>query len=316
MPEMVEGTELWHPLGAEVAADLGLSSGTPVVLGYVDVACTALGAGLFDEAGEIGCSIIGSTAMHMRLARSAGDVDLSGEPTGYTMCFPVPGFYARMQSNLAATLNIDWLLDLGLDVLAAQGVQSTRRDLLTGLDDRVLVAAPASAIYFPYISEAGERGPFIDANARAGFVGLSSQHRYASLMRSVYEGLALAAADCYGAMGGAPGEVRLTGGAARSRAIRTILSGALGAAVRTSSRDEAGAAGAAMMAAVSIGAYRDMSACAATWVAPTLGDAVPPDPELRRLYAGLYPIYAETRRALQPTWRALRTIEGGPVVRT
>ena len=55
----------------------GLPAGTPVVLGYVDVVCTALGAGLFEPGREVGCSIIGSTGMHMRLAPNADDVPLN-----------------------------------------------------------------------------------------------------------------------------------------------------------------------------------------------------------------------------------------------
>ena len=72
-------------------------------------------------------------------------------------------------------------------------------------------------LYHPYISEAGERGPFVNANARAGFIGLSSGHRFPDLLRAVVEGLGLAARDCYAAMGALPSELRLTGGAARSR---------------------------------------------------------------------------------------------------
>ena len=45
-------------------------------------------------------------------------------------------------------------------------------------------------------------------------------------------------------------------------------------------REEAGAAGAAMIAAVSLGIYPDMTACVADWVDPLLGEAERPDPAL------------------------------------
>ena len=117
----------------------------------------------------------------------------------------------------------------------------------------MLEAKPCAALYHPYIHEAGERGPFIDAAARAQLVGLSTRTGYLDLVRSVYEGLGLAARDCYGAMGHVPEEVRVAGGAARSKALKAILASVLGAPVRESSRQEAGAAGAAMMAAVAVG---------------------------------------------------------------
>src|SRR5690606_6364849 len=137
--------------------------------------------------------------MHMRLAPSAAAVRLNPEHTGYTMAFPVPGMLAQMQSNMASTLNIDWLLDVGRDLLASQGAERSRRDLLEGLDDRILACPGGRLIYHPYISQAGERGPFLDAAARAQFTGLEAGMGYADLMRAVFEGLSFAARDCYAA---------------------------------------------------------------------------------------------------------------------
>ena len=93
--------------------------------------------------------------------------------------------------------------------------------------------------------------------------------------------------------------------AARSSALRAILAASTGAPVRVSSREEAGAAGCAMMAAVAIGAYPDMTRCIAEWVSPLLGAAEAPDPALRDTYASLYPVYAAAREALEPVWDGL-----------
>ena len=146
----------------------------------------------------------------------------------------------------------------------------------------MLDGKPAAALYHPYIHEAGERGPFLDVNARAQFTGLSTRTSFLDLVRAVYEGLAFAARDCYGAMGHVPDEIRVAGGAARSRALKTILASALDAPVRESARQEAGAAGAAMMAAVAIGVFPDLGVATQRWVTPLLGDLVQPDPGLSR----------------------------------
>ena len=126
-----------------------------------------------------------------------------------------------------------------------------------------------------------------------------------------HEGLGLAARDCYGAMGHVPEEVRVAGGAARSKALKTILASVLGAPVRESSRQEAGAAGAAMMAAVAVGIFPDMAATAAKWVTPLLGDLVRPDPKLGRLYDRLLPVYVATRTAMTPIWAELAGLRRG-----
>jgi erythritol kinase len=310
-PEVVDGASVTHPLNAAAAAETGLPEGVPVCLGYVDVICTALGAGLYDPDPEVGCTIVGSTGMHMRLVRNADAVTLNTEATGYTMAFPVPGHYAQMQSNMAATLNIDWLLDLALDLLAVEGVTRSRGDLIGRLDEEVLQAKPGEVLFHPFISDAGERGPFVAHDACAQFFGLRSRHRYRDLMRAVMEGLAFAARDCYAAMGALPRDVRITGGAARSRALGAILGAVLDCDIQVCSRGEAGAAGAAMIAAVAIGFYPDMTACADDWVRPHLNAPQKPDAALARRYAQMFPAYLDARLASRPIWKRLAALRAG-----
>jgi erythritol kinase len=305
LPDILDGSQTTHPLTEAAARETGLRAGTPVCLGYVDVVCTAIGAGLVTDT-PAACTIIGSTGMNMR-AQRAEEVQLNPHRTGYVMCLPLPGMVAPLQSNMAATLNIDWALALAGDLAASFGPRPDRAELLARMDGWMADSTPGALIFHPYISDAGERGPFINPAARASLIGLSGHHRFADLMRAVIEGLGLAARDCYAAMGDMPTEIRLTGGAARSSALRAVLSACVGAPTRVSARQEAGAAGAAMMAAVAIGVYPDMPACIAEWVTPALGPAEPNDPELTLLYARRYEDYLKARIALAPVWGGLAT---------
>lgn len=304
LPEIVDGAVEQHGLSEDAAHLCGLPAGTPVVLGYVDVACTALGAGLYEPGTDAGCSIIGSTGMHMRLANGADDVQLNQDQTGYTMCMPVKGIYTQMQSNMAATLNIDWILGVAGGVLKAAGVEKSKAELLGHVDGWLKEASANPPIFHPYISEAGERGPFVDASARASFVGLSIGHGFGDMVRSVFNGLALASRDCYTQMGPLPQRVRLTGGAARSAALRGILGGALGASIQTSEREEAGAAGAAMIAAVSLGIYETMDHCVRDWVTPYQRPPEQPDAEMVRYFDAVFPVYRQSWAALRPVWHS------------
>src|SRR3954454_7673210 len=98
-----------HRLTASAAAATGLAEGTPVSLGYVDMVMTGMGAGVWTGERGVACSIVGSTGVHMSSVGS-GDARLNPEGTGYIMALPVPGMVAQMQTNMAATLNIDWIL--------------------------------------------------------------------------------------------------------------------------------------------------------------------------------------------------------------
>ncbi len=315
LPPIVDGTQTTHPLSEDAAQQTGLRAGTPVSLGFVDMVMTALGAGVYGGYGDAACSTVGSTGVHMR-AKHVRDVHLNDEGTGYVIALPVPGVVTQVQTNMAATLNIDWVLGLAADVMREMGQEVTHAELVARIEGWLSASRPGALIYQPYISEAGERGPFVNANARAGFTGITAVHRYKDLVRAVVEGLGMAMRDCYAAMGAMPSELRLTGGAARSRALRGVLSAAINAPVRTSSRDEAGAAGAAMMAAVAIGAYPDMDSCVSEWVNPLLGEAEAPDPILVDAYDRLFPAFTAARKGLAPAWDALAEARRGPETET
>lgn len=304
LPPVVDGAVTTHGLTTKAAEATGLPAGLPVSLGYVDIMCTALGAGLHDATAQPGLTILGSTGVHMRFAPSADAVVLNQARSGYTMAFPGRA-YGQIQTNMAATLNIDWMLGLATEILEAEGVSRTPSDLLTGLDERILNARPGAAVFHPFISSAGERGPFTEPDARASFAGLDQGTGWFDMMRAVYDGLALAARDCYAAMGPVPAEIRISGGAARSGALRRILSAALNRPVRTVAQGEAGAAGACMIAALAQGVFSDIDACVETWVTPHLKAAEEPDSSLVPVYDALFEAYLTGRLAAPSAWNAM-----------
>jgi len=309
LPPIVDGTRQWHPLRAAAARAIGLAEGLPVVLGYVDVVCTALGGGIYG-AGQSGVSILGSTGMHLRLALREEEVRPSAEMTGYCMVFPLPGAVMQAQTNMAATLNIDWLVGLVRESATLAGVPG-EGDILAALGAAAARARPGALLFHPFISTAGERGPFTNAAARAAWIGIDQTMGLAELARAVFESLGFAAQDCFAAMGGAPAALRATGGAAKSPLMRSILAACLDRPVGTVAQAEAGAAGAAMIAAVATGIFPNMQDCAARWVAPLLGCVEQPDRALVARYRELYPLYRQSYQALQSTWRGLAIAREG-----
>ncbi|WP_062203589.1 FGGY-family carbohydrate kinase [Aureimonas sp. AU12] len=310
LPEIVDGSVTTHPLSRAAAEATGLLEGTPVSLGFVDMVMTALGAGVHTGDPGAACSTVGSTGVHMRAVRSE-DVVLNAENTGYVIALPVPGMVTQVQTNMAATLNLDWALRLAGDLMSETGREVSHGELVARIESWLDASRPGAILYHPYISETGERGPFVDADARASLLGLSAGHRFPDILRAVVEGLGLATRDCYAAMGEMPAELRMTGGAARSRALRAVLSACVGAPVRVSAREEAGAAGAAMMAAVAIRAYPDMDACIGEWVTPLLGAPEAPDLALVATYERSFTAYREARLALRPVWSRMAENRAG-----
>jgi len=137
LPEIIDGSHTTHKLSARAAKATGLLEGTPVSLGYVDVVCTALGAGIYTGGqiadGTAGCTIIGSTGMHM-LAKSVEEVVLNTDATGYVMVLPLAGKVAQVHTNMASTLNIDWILKLAADIAADLAQPVSKTELLARID--------------------------------------------------------------------------------------------------------------------------------------------------------------------------------------
>ncbi len=302
-PEIVDGSRHSAPLTNEAAAAAGLLAGTPVTLGPVDVVATTLGAGGYEPGRNIGISILGSTGMHIRIYHDVDDVVISDEQVGYVMPFVVPGTWGGFQSHMAATLNIDWLVNLAAECAEADRVD--RHDLLLRLDRLAGDARPGTLLFHPFISENGERGPFVEPKARAQFLGLSTRTGPGDMMRAIYEGLAFAGRDCYRALDHKPDEIRLAGGAANSSLCRKILAASVGAPVRIVERAEAGAAGVALMAAVAIGEYETIADGLGDWVTPYLGDLEPVDQNLAPVYDKLFPAYRDGYRQMGSVWQAL-----------
>ncbi len=305
-PDIIDGSTHHAPLTEGAAAAVGLLPGTPVVLGPLDVIATTLGAGAYEPGRNIGISIFGSTGMHIRIFHDAGDVVISDEQVGYVMPFVVPGTFGGFQSHMAATLNIDWLVNVAARLAELAGADSVdHRDLLLKLDHQAADARPGTLLFHPFISESGERGPFVEPRARAQFLGLSTRTGPGDLMRAIYEGMAFAGRDCYRALDHKPEEIRLAGGASNSALCRKILAASVGAPVRIVERTEAGAAGAALTAAVSIGLYDNIADGLADWVTPYLGDLEPVDEELAAVYDPLFPAYRDGYLQMDGVWRTL-----------
>lgn len=304
LPPMVQPLDCKAKLTAEAARLTGLKSGTPVILAPVDMVSATLGAGVYQPGRAVGCSVLGTAGVHARVVPTS-DVPL--DPwQGYTMPFPVPGTRLRVMTHMAATLNIEWVANLVSGLLARVGGQQPEHEKLYKVfDEMVAESEPATVLYSPFIYANGERAPFLDPAARAQFVGLETGVDFSQLVRAVYESLALAACDCFDAMGGRPDELRVGGGAIRSSVFRKILASALGVPLRSMSSEESGAAGAAMLAAVAFRHYSSLEDACRVWVEPRLGEVTSSDPDLQRIYANILPLYRESYRGMRSNWTAL-----------
>ncbi|HYF92375.1 MAG TPA: FGGY-family carbohydrate kinase [Symbiobacteriaceae bacterium] len=280
-------------LTTETAADLGLAAGTPVVAGLGDANAATVGAGVIAPGQAV--SIIGTSLLN-NIVLDAPQL----APHGIGFLLPtVCDRWLRMLPNTGGgAVNIKWLVDTLYAAEHAAGGGSVYRLI----DSEVGGVAPGAGgvIYHPYVSGAGVVAPFYHLGARGQFFGLSTASRRPELARAVYEGIALSIKDCYSAAGVPVGELRLSGGAARSGVLCQIVADAVGAPVHVPAGEETAALGVALVAGVGAGVYGSLGE--AITQAVRLERSYAPDPARTDRYAEILPLFVGLREATAEMW--------------
>jgi xylulokinase len=291
LPDVGASAEVLGRVTREAAARTGLSAGTPVVGGGADNACGAAGVGLVAP-GEAVASWGTSGTVLTPTAEPRVDPGLRA----HTFCHVAPDAWYLMGVMLSAGGAFGWFArELAKDLAGADVERALNREAAR-------VAPGADGLTFlPYLQ--GERTPHRDAAARGAFAGLSLAHGRGHLARAVAEGVCFGLRDSLEILRGlAPSidRVLVTGGGARSAFVRRLQADVYGLPVVRVNREGGPAFGAALLAAVGVGAFRDLAAaCAAT-----LKRRAPEAPDRARHHAYAQP-YARFR-ALYPALRAAR----------
>jgi len=171
--------------------------------------------------------------------------------------------------------------------------------------DAAAAAPPGSRglLFVPHLQ--GERAPQWVTGARGAYLGLTSDHGRAELLRAGLEGVCLQLVRVLRSLDDAGievREVRATGGFARSALWRGILASAFGRPIGVAASAEGSALGAALLGMTALGVLGDLDA-AADLVAVTHVEE--PDPQAAATYAAALPAFAAAQDAIAPIVQSL-----------
>jgi glycerol kinase len=179
--------------------------------------------------------------------------------------------YALEGSVFIGGAAIQWLRD-GLGIIAE------------ARDSAALAArVPASdGVYFvPAL--AGLGAPYWEPRARGAILGLTRGTTSAHIARATLEGIAFQVADLLGAVTGdagvAPADVRADGGASHNDLLLQFQADVLGVPVTRAAQTESTALGAALLAGLAVGLWKDEEEVAGLWRAER---TFAPDPAVDR----------------------------------
>lgn len=281
-PSSGESTEMCGRVTAEAASDLGIIEGTPVARGGGDTPVAALGNGVV-EPGTVSVSLGTGGQVIAVLDEPVYDPELRT----HTFCHAAPNMWYIMGAVLAGGMSLRWLRQL-----MGERFSFAEFDGLAGE-----IPPGAEGLFFlPYLI--GDRTPHMDPEARGALVGLTPRHTSGHLARAVMEGVAFALKDAFEILMslGIKAERVITGGSGgQSPVWRQIISDILGVELHVMASAESSATGAALLAAVSAGAFSSVKeACKA--LVPAHETITKPDPEYAEIYRKAYSIY----RSLYP----------------
>lgn len=272
------------------AAETGLAVGTVVVGGAGDQAAQAIGTGLAREG--LVSATLGTSGVVFAPTKEPS-IDSQGRL--HCFCHGIPGMWHVMGVMLSAAGSLRWLRD------ALGGVFDSYEQMI----EEAGQAPPAceGLLFLPYLS--GERTPHPDPKARGAFVGLTLRHGRSHLIRSVLEGVSFGLRDSLELIreqGIEPGQIRVSGGGARSAFWRQILADIFGLEIVTVNLAEGAALGGAILAGVGTGVFDSVpDACEKTI---RVDSVVSPNRENTILYQEQYLEYRKLYPALASTFHS------------
>jgi xylulokinase len=268
----------------EVADALGLDRDVPVIAGGMDAFASWIGT---------------ATLRKGQACNTAGTTNSVGIAWDQPLVDPqrrvgsLPNVLVNNWTLAGATSNgsnvIHWLIRV------FYGSADDAMDRLFA--EAMTVSAGADGlIALPYLE--GERAPLHDPHARAAFFGITSSHGRPHFARAMLEAIAFSVRDVMAVLeeiGATVEDVRIAGPAGQNLAWSQIRADVLDKPVIVPEIGESGLLGAAMIAAIGVGAYADVEKAAAAMVRQRA--RLEPNTGNHERYTLAFEVYRDLQRA-------------------
>lgn len=291
LPEIVPSDRIIGTVTKKAAEESGLAEGTPVAAGGLDAACGTLGAGVIHsgETQEQGGQA-GGMSICIEKYQAAPRLIL-----GFHV---IPGKWLLQGGTTGGGGVMRWFerefADYERLMREQTGISSL--DQLNEIAEKVTPGCDG-LVFLPYM--AGERSPIWNPYAKGVFYGLDFSKTKGHMVRACMEGVAFSLRHNLETAeeAGAKAEIlRAMGGSANSLLWTQIKSDVTGKTMAVPASDTATTLGAALLAGVGTGFYKDYEEAVAETVKVTRKHQ--PDPEKKAVYDKNYETYLELYRSL------------------
>lgn len=280
----------------ESAKETGLTIGTPVVAGGLDAACCTLGAGVLAE---------GQTQ------------EQGGQAGGMSIVMKKPLIHPKLILGFHV-IPERWLLQGGttggggtlnwfnreLGHAEQQKAVDNSQNVFSVMSEEAEGILPGSegVLFLPYMK--GERSPLWNSQAKGVYYGLGFEKTRAHMIRSTMEGVGyslLQNIETAEEVGVAVGKLSSVGGSANSHVWTQLKADITGREIEVPYSDDATTLGAAILAGVGVGIYKNFEEAVKRTV--RIKRIHQPDLETHMQYANCYQDYLKlTKILLESFW--------------
>ena len=302
LPEPMPSGVVVGRVTKRASALVGLSEGTPFVLGGHDHVCACLAAGAIHPGGAVDSS---GTAQAL-ICIVPTFTSSAGLANGGYPCYPhvVPGRYVVKGGIKAAGGALDWFVRATLSPAAA----ALSYELLEAEAEKTS-GRSAGPVWLPFLLGTGT--PLGDPDAMAALIGLRFEHTSGDLFRSLLEALAFFTRlnlEALAALTGREADrIILLGGATRLKLLSRLKATVIGLPLYVSTIPEAAATGAALLAGIGAGVFADVDEACSSMRYPV--EEINPENAWTPLYEDIYrEVYLPLYDTLKPIQDRLTSI--------
>ena len=295
LPKVMQSTDVCGAITKDAAGLTGLAEGTPVMGGMLDLTACTTGT-IASDIDKLSI-VTGSCSVNQYV-----DTEISKEVELFACTrYFIPGCYLLSDNSYTAASNLEWFIDRFMHEEKAEAeakgysIYKTVNDMVASVDTR-----DCSLFFLPFLFWSNT-----NIDAKGTFVGLTSYHTKAHMLRAIFEGVVFShhyhldkifrikPKEYFSA-------ARIAGGGAKSALWVQMFADIIGIPMELSASDELGTLGTAIGAAVGSGYYEDTAEAAARFI--KIKETVYPNEDLKDFYQEKYSMYKKIIGSLDGLW--------------
>lgn len=254
LPKLFNSIDCVGKVKEEYKKTFGFEKEIKVMGGGADNACAAVGSGIVSDG--LGMVSIGTSGVFLSYEDK---VHSNYKGRLHLFNHGIPDACYSMGVTLAAGHSLNWFKE-------TFATNESFEELLSDIDK--IPAGSAGLLFAPYI--VGERTPYADSKVRGSFVRIDTTHTRAHFARAVLEGITFSLRDSKELMTELSAKkfdrILSVGGGSKNKDWLQMQADIFDTEIITLTTEQGPGLGAAMMAAVGAGWYRDLKECAKVFV--------------------------------------------------